>query len=364
MKIETLEIKNYEVIADILYNTYVPHCGEVGTPKWNPKYVEFIDKSYINDGTYVAAYDNNSIIGIGAGYITKLHVAEIGEIKAFGICSFGVLPKFQKNGIGTQMVNSLTNIAESKNADIMFRICNSKLYDWKTLEKSEFIKKMNNVSQFAKVMGKDMIDTVVRIKQYGSVMKQLVKMVAGLPSPDKCIQEGRIREGTINDSSTCVKILNDYKQICEISKIWSESDFNNIIENFRILSDPFNPFFIVWEIDGSVKAFLVGRTEAIKYNTGDTKGNVIVDIGFSQDLTRKQKSEFLHSVILYLKEKFPDSMATNCAHVHHDLKAFDKAGFGDDRSTRPLYAKLLSKDLSDWFNNKWNPKNYYIPYQR
>ncbi|MHA1271276.1 MAG: GNAT family N-acetyltransferase [Candidatus Helarchaeota archaeon] len=364
MNVKILESKNYEEIANILYNSYVSHWGEVGTPKWNPKYVEFIDKAYVNDGVYVGAFENNELIGVGAGYITKWHIDEVKEITAFGICNFGVLPKFQRKNYGTQMVNSLIEEAKLKNADIIFRICNEKLFDWKTLEKTGFTKKMNNISQFARIMGKDMIETVVKIKNYGAIMRQLVKMVAGLPGPDKCIQEGKLRDGNINDTNVCVKILNDYKEKCKISKIWSENEFKKIIENFDVLTDPFKPFFIIWEIDGTVKAFIIGRTEDIKYQTDDAKGNVIVDTGFSQDLMIKQKIEFLNSVILFLKEKYPESMATNCGHVHHELKAFDKANFNDDRSTRPLYVKLLNNDLKEWFEDKWKLKTYYIPYQR
>ena len=61
----------------------------------------------------------------------------------------------------------------------------------------------------------------------------------------------------------------------------------------------------------------------------------------------------------------PEAFGCNVGHAHLDEKIFDKGGFNDDRSTRPLYAKLVNETKKAWFEDDWNKhKVYNIPYQR
>ena len=129
----------------------------------------------------------------------------------------------------------------------------------------------------------------------------------------------------------------------------------------------FNKLFKVWDVDGTINAFIIGRFEPISYNAGELVMPIVTDVGFAQDLDRKTKTSFMVSFILNIKsdEKAKESFATNVASAHLDEKAISKAGYNDDRSTRPLYAKLLNNDMKDWFDTNWNKnKSYAILYIR
>ncbi|MBD3229241.1 MAG: GNAT family N-acetyltransferase [Candidatus Lokiarchaeota archaeon] len=363
--IKILKEKNYDKISEILLNSYVPQWGSAGTPVWNPSYVEYLDKAYLGpDAIYIGAYDEKELIGVGTGYFCTWNVSEAGKIKAIGICNFGILPDYQRKGIATDMVNTLLEEGKSKGAQIAFRTCNEDLNDWKLLEKIGFEKKINNANQFARIMGKDMADFAADIKDYGAIMKRMVKMVSGLPDEGKGIEEGSIRDGNDGDITKCVEIMNNYSSEAELLPIWTEDEYKRNLDAFSKLEDPFNAIFKVWDIEGDIKAFAIGRTELIRYTKGDANVNILVDIGFSSDLSRKEKTSFTASLLLLLKEKYPKSFATNGAHVHLDKKGISKAGFNDDRSNRPVYVKNLSDNLKEWFEDNWKYKTYYVPYQR
>jgi hypothetical protein len=120
----------------------------------------------------------------------------------------------------------------------------------------------------------------------------------------------------------------------------------------------------VWEVEGRVQAFIMGRVESIQFQNGIGSAVGIIDAGFSRDLPRQDKTSFIVSNLFQLKELIPNGFGINLVVAHHEKKAFDKAGFTDDRSSRPLYIRGLSDDLQDWLEPKWNFKDYYIPYQR
>jgi ribosomal protein S18 acetylase RimI-like enzyme len=365
VEIKLLETRDYEKIADILLKSYVPQWQSAGTPVWNASYVEYLDKAYIGpDSIYVGAYDGDKLIAVGTGYFSDWNVSEVGDVKGLGICNLGVLPDYQRQGIATKIVEKLMDEAKSKKVHLIFRTCNQDLNDYKVLEKLGFEKKIDNVFQFARIMGKDMADFAAEIKEYGFVMKKMVKVVAGLPDEEKGIEEGKIREGNADDIKKCVEILNNYQSEADILEKVTEDDFKRNINSFSVLKDPFNPIFMVWDVDGKIKAFAIGRTELIRYRKGDANVNILIDIGFDQELSRKEKTTFAVSLLLYLKEKKPKCFATNGAKIHLENKALDKAGFNNDRSTRPLYALALSEDIQEWFQENWKYKNYYVPYQR
>ncbi|MHA1301106.1 MAG: GNAT family N-acetyltransferase [Candidatus Helarchaeota archaeon] len=366
MDIKVFENIKYDEVSKLLLQSYISHWGTVGTPEWDPKYVEYLHKTYIRpDGLYVGVFDDNKLIGIGTGFVTNWHVAEIGKMMAMCICNFGVTPEHQRKGIGTKMVNTLVENAEAIGLDCIYRICNEDLKDHLLLSKCGFVKKLKNVNQMAKIMGSDMVEKTARIKNMGKVMKQLVKTVAGMPDEKKGIQEGNIRDGTMDDVKICVDILNNYQSTDEISRIWTEEEFAKIIQNAKILSgSKFDSFFYIWETTSAVKAFTWGRFEYVKWSTGDSPVNIIHDTGFVKDLDKKEKIRFLTSVLIKLKQKVPNAYATNAAHCHHEEKAFGKAGFNDDRSKRPLYIKGLTTEGKKWLQSDWKLKSYYIPYQR
>jgi ribosomal protein S18 acetylase RimI-like enzyme len=209
VEIKLLETRDYEKIADILLKSYVPQWQSAGTPVWNASYVEYLDKAYIGpDSIYVGAYDGDKLIAVGTGYFSDWNVSEVGDVKGLGICNLGVLPDYQRQGIATKIVEKLMDEAKSKKVHLIFRTCNQDLNDYKVLEKLGFEKKIDNVFQFARIMGKDMADFAAEIKEYGFVMKKMVKVVAGLPDEEKGIEEGKIREGNADDIKKCVEILN------------------------------------------------------------------------------------------------------------------------------------------------------------
>ncbi|MHA1131418.1 MAG: hypothetical protein ACTSQQ_11495, partial [Candidatus Helarchaeota archaeon] len=138
-----------------------------------------------------------------------------------------------------------------------------------------------------------------------------------------------------------------------------------VIINQNLLNKkPFAGIFNVWDVEDSIKAFVAGRFEAIIYNNGIGISAILVHAAFAPDLERKDKTSFIVSVLYKIKSTKPDTFATNLAVAHHEEKAFDKAGFNNDRSTRPLFVKILDDNLKTWFQTDWKYKNYCIPYQR
>jgi len=162
----------------------------------------------------------------------------------------------------------------------------------------------------------------------------------------------------------CVNIINAYKSSSSITRKWTKDEFKQLIINKDLLAAPFRAFLFVWEVEGRVRAFLAGRVESIQFKNGIGSAVGIIDTGFSTDLTRQDKTSFIISNLFQLKDLIPNGFGINLVVAHHEKKAFDKAGFTDDRSSRPLYIRVLSDDLQDWLETKWNFKAYYIPYQR
>lgn len=105
-------------------------------------------------------------------------------------------------------------------------------------------------------------------------------------------------------------------------------------------------------------------TSIIHWKVGLCPSGIITDTGFASDLDKKDKINFVLSIIFELKEKAPEAFATNIAVAHHEEKTYDKAGFNNDRSQRPLYAKAVGSEFKEWFESPWKYKTYYISYQR
>jgi GNAT superfamily N-acetyltransferase len=365
MDIKVLETVDYEATAKLLYDSYIPQWGAAGSPEWHSAYLEYLDKAYIKPrgGLCVGAYESGSCVGVGFGYINDWQVAEIGKITTLGICNFGVHPEHQRKGIATALVEKLEQEGKAKGAQLAYRICNEVLNDHLGFAKAGYAKKMDNAFQMARIMGKEMIDTTATLKNYGKAMKFLLKAVAGFPKESKKVTVGELRNGTDSDIAACVKLLNAYQD--PITQVWTEAEFGSVITNQGLLKrKPFAGIFYVWEVDGTVKGFVVGRFEAIVYTNGIGTSAILIHTGFDQDFDRKDKTSFAVSTLYKVKETNADTFGTNLASAHHEEKAFDKAGFNDDRSTRPLYVKALDAKLNDWVGADWNYKTYCIPYQR
>ena len=367
MEIKLIDSLNYEEAAKILLEAYLKDWGTTGSPTWNAKYLEHLDVGYIkpNNGPIIGAYEGDKLIGLGMGVITNWKVAEIGDIITLNICNVAVLPEHQRKGVATAIVNEIIKVVTGK-VDLAYRICNDALHDYEVLEnKCGFVKKLDNANQMAKIMGKDMVPQAVKFREYGKVMAQLVKTVAGLPKPENKIQEGSIRDGTLNDIKPIIDILQKYQEEAELMRTFSEKELKAVVESLDLLdNEKFSKIFRVWEKDGTIQAFAIGRYEPINYNAGEVVLPILQTIGFAPDLERKTRTSFLVSLIYEFKEKAPEAFGTNIANAHLDEKAIGKAGYNDDRSTRPLYAKLLSDKYKDWFDSKWKFKSYYINYQR
>jgi GNAT superfamily N-acetyltransferase len=344
MDIRILDTIDYQRVAKILYESYIPQWGSVGSPEWNANYIEYLDKTYIKprNGLYVGAFEGENIIGIG----------------------FGVLPEYQRKGIATSMVKKLAEAATIRNVKLIYRICRDELYDHRVLANCGFSKKINNVHHIVRIMGSDMIEKLAYLKGMGRAMKLLLKIVAGLPKESEGVQYGIIRDGQLSDVEDCVKILNAYRDSTSITRRWTEEEFRQFINTKDLLIAPFRAFLYVWEREGRVRAFIAGRVESIQFQNGIGSAIGIIDTGFSNDLIRQDKTSFIISNLFQLKELIPNGFGINLVVAHHEKKAFDKAGFTDDRSTRPLYVKVLSDDLQNWLETAWNFKAYYIPYQR
>ena len=366
MDIRILDTIDYQQVAKILYESYIPQWSLVGSPEWNANYVEYLDKTYIKpkNGSYVGAFEGENLIGIGFGFIHDWIINDIGEITVMKICNFGLLPDYQRKGIATSMVKKLVEAAALKNVKLVYRICRDELYDHRVLAKCGFVRKLNNVNHIVRIMGSDMIDKLADLKGMGRAMKLLLKLVAGLPNENEGIQNGILREGQISDVEDCVNIINAYKSSSSITRKWTKDEFKQLIINKDLLAAPFRAFLFVWEVEGRVRAFLAGRVESIQFKNGIGSAVGIIDTGFSTDLTRQDKTSFIISNLFQLKDLIPNGFGINLVVAHHEKKAFDKAGFTDDRSSRPLYIRVLSDDLQDWLETKWNFKAYYIPYQR
>ena len=209
MDVKMIDSLNYEEAAKVLLDSYVPQWGVAGTPVWNAGYVEHLDKTFIKpyNGPYVGAYDGDKLVGVGMCAMSNWNVIDVGEVKTALICNLGVLPDYQRKGLATKMVNELENALTGK-VDVAYRICNESIVDFKVLETCGFVKKINNAFQMGRILGKDMVPKAVKFREYGKVMAQLVKTVAGLPKPEKGIAEGTIRDGKINDVNAIASILN------------------------------------------------------------------------------------------------------------------------------------------------------------
>ncbi len=366
MEIKVLDSIDYEIVGKLLYDSYIPKWGAAGSPKWCPDYIEYLDKTYIKpNGTCVGAFDGEKLVGIGFGYINNWSVMELGTITTMGICNFGIHPDHQRKGIATEMVKTLEEQAKKKGIKVIYRICNADLNDHLAFAKAGYTQKIDNAYQMARIMGKEMIDITATLKGMSKPMKLLLRAVAGFPKEKDKIEEGEIRIGTDADISACVKLLNAYKNSTEITQEWTEDEFARIIKNKEILkTKPFSLFYYVWDLNGEIKAFVVGRFEPIVYSAGIGTSAIIIHTGFAQELERKSKTSFVVSVLFEIQQKIPETFATNLAVAHHDEKAFDKAGFNNDRSTRPLYVKILDDSLAPWLQAAWKLKNYCIPYQR
>lgn len=369
MSVKLLDSINYEETSKVLLESYVPDWGKAGTPVWNPKYLENLDKTYLqpNNGLYVGAFDGNDLIGFGCGFVTNWNVTNVGKIVAMEMCFLGVLPNHQRKGLATSMVNELANAASNKEIDLVYRICNELLHDEPLLEKCGFTKKMKNVNQSGRLLGSDMLNKAVKFREAGTALKTVMRIVAGMPKESKKLPEGEgaIRDGNVNDVKKCVELLNAYKGSTSISRIWTENEFKVFLENKDLLAKPFKLFFRVLEKDGENKGFAVGRYELIRYNQGDVPAAIIQDVAFASDLSRQVKTGFMVSLLYEFKANAPEAYGASAAHVHHDEKPFDKAGYNNDRTTRPLLVKLVNNELKSWFEENWNSyKHYYIPYQR
>ena len=129
MDIRVLQTVDYEKIAPILYESYIPQWKDIGSPEWNPNYVEYLDKAYIQPrrGPYVGAFDGEDLVGVGVGFITNWAIMGVGKVPAMKICNFGVLPKYQRRGIATAMVTQLENEALQRGIKLIYRICRDEL---------------------------------------------------------------------------------------------------------------------------------------------------------------------------------------------------------------------------------------------
>ncbi len=367
MEIKMLESIDYDVVARLLYESYIPQWNNTGCPEWNTEYIEYLIKSYIKprNGLCIGALKDGTLVGIGFGYINDWMVAELGKITTICVCNLGVLPAHQRRGVATGIIKKLEEDAQNRGVHLIYRICNEELNDHKGFAQARYAKKLNNVYQMARIMGKEMIDTTAKLKGYGRGVKMLLKAIAGFPKEKNKIQYGTIREGTEADIAACIELLNSYQNIAEISQVWSENEFANIINNGIILQKkPFALIYYVWEVDRIVKAFVAGRFEKIIYERGTGISAIISHAGFAGDLDRKDKTSFIVSVLYEIKAREPNTFATNLAVAHHEEKAFDKAGFNNDRSTRPLYVKSLNDSVNEWVQTPWKYKRYCIPYQR
>jgi len=369
MEIKLLDSIDYEVVGKLLHDSYLPQWGEAGSPEWSPKYVEYLDKAYIQPGNgfYVGGFEGSALIGIGVCFLHEWVVSEIGSVPVMCLCNCGVLPEHQKKGIATAIVEKLEKAAKDKGVKLSYRVCNKSLNDHVALSKVGYIKKLENAFQCARIMGSEMIGKTAQLKGYGRALKLLLKAVAGFPKEKNKVQYGTVREGTEADITACVKLLNAYKDSASISRTWTENEFHSVIGNKDILDGtPFKVFFYVWDVDGEIKAVAVGRYEKIMYSTGTGLPAIIIHTGLASDLLRKDKTSFAVSVLYELKANGSETetFATNLAVAHHEEKAYDKAGFNNDRSTRPLYVKALSDELNEWLQAEWKYKNYLIPYQR
>jgi hypothetical protein len=213
-------------------------------------------------------------------------------------------------------------------------------------------------------MGSAMIERLAHLKGMGKAMKLLLKIVAGMPKENDKIEKGLIRNGVVSDIAPCVEMLNAYQAKMAITRNWKESEFAQLVEAGPVLKAPFNSFYYVWEREGEVKAFMIGRVESIAFKNGVGNAVGIIDAGFADELTRTEKTSFIISCLFKLKEKVPDAFGINLVVAHHEKKAFEKAGFTADRSSRPLYVKILANELGEWILADWKYKKYYIPYQR
>jgi GNAT superfamily N-acetyltransferase len=367
MQIKEIDNIDYEKATKILYDSYIPQWLVAGSPEWSSKYTEYLDKTYMKPrgGPCVGAFEGDNLVGIGFGYINDWKVMEIGKIPTMAICYVGVLPKYQRKGIAISIVKKLEEIAGSKQMGLLYRICNDELSDWKLLAKCGFTEKIDDVYQMARILGSDMVNKAATFKEYGAIMKQLVKTVAGLPKEKPAIEKGIIRDGVAIDAGACIKILDSYKDSTQILREWTEDEFKKMVINTNLLTGtPFVPFFRVWEVDRTIKAFVIGRIEFIHWKAGLCPSGVITDTGFASDLDRKDKTNFILSIIFEIKEKAPEAFATNIAVAHHEEKTYDKAGFNNDRSKRPLYVKAVGGEFKKWLESQWKYKTYYISYQR
>ncbi len=367
LQIKLIDTIDYEKVAKILYESYVPQWGVAGSPEWSARYVEYLDKTYIKPrgGPCVGAFDGDNLVGVGFGYLNDWNVAEIGKIPTMAICNLGVLPQHQRKGIAISMVKKLEEAAGSTQVGLLYRICNDELYDWRALAKCGFTEKIDNVYQMARILGSDKVNKAATFKEYGAIMKQLLKTVAGLPKEKPIIQMGAIRDGTVADAGACLKMLAAYKDATPIMREWTEDEFKKLVTNANLLAGtPFVPFFRVWDVDGAIKAFVIGRVEFIHWKVGLCPSGIITDTGFASDLDKKDKINFVLSIIFEVKAGAPEAFAANIAVAHHEEKAYDKAGFNNDRSKRPLYAKAIGHEFTDWFQSPWKYKAYYISYQR
>lgn len=365
MQIELIDSVDYEKAAKILYESYIPQWGIAGSPEWSTEYVEYLDKTFIKPrgGPCVGAFDGEELVGIGFGYINDWNIADVGKTTTMAITNCGVLPQYQRKGIAVTMVKKLEEIAESSEIGLLYRICNDELNDYQVLKKCGFIEKIDNAYQMARILGSDMVNKAATFKEYGAIMKQLLKTVAGLPK-DK-IQSGNIRDGTTADIEACVNILDAYKDSTPLLRTWTEDEFEKMVTNVDLLAGTaFSTFFRVWEVDKIVKAFVIGRIEFIRWRTGTCPSGIITDTGFANDLDKKDKTNFVASIIFELKEKAPEAFATNLAVAHHEEKVFDKAGFNNDRSKRSLYIKAIGNEFKEWAQGDWKYKTYYISYLR
>ncbi len=366
MDIQILGSINHEQVARILRESHFPQWGAIGSPDWNANYVKYLDETCMKplDSPFVGAFMENELVGIGFGFINHWSVQDLGPISAMNICNFGVLPHYQRKGIAASMVNALVDEASRRNINIIYRICRDELQDHRVLAKCGFIKKLNNVHHLVRIMGTDMIERLAFLKGMNKAMQMVLRVVAGMPKLEDGIQTGTINDAILNDNKECVNILNKYKQASNISREWSEEQFQPLLTYKDELSPPFNAFFYVWEINGTIKAFMAGRKESIQFQNGLGNAIGIIETGFADDLDRKDKTRFITSCLFKLKKLAPDGFGINLVVAHHEKKAYEKAGFTNDRSSRPLYIKVLTDNLQEWFHTEWKYKSYYIPYQR
>jgi GNAT superfamily N-acetyltransferase len=366
MDVRILDSVNYEQAALILRESHFPQWGAIGSPDWNANYIEYLDNAYMKplDSPRVGAFIENELIGIGFGFINNWSVQDLGVISTMNICNLGVLPRYQRKGIATSMVNALVDEASRRKIKAMYRICREDLQDHRVLAKCGFIKKMNNIHHLVRIMGTDMIERLASVKGMNKAMQMVLRIVSGMPKLENGIHAGLIKDVDLNDVRDCVKILNDYEHTTSISRVWSEEEFQSLLSYKDTLRSPFRAFFHAWEVEGTIKAFMTGRKESIRFQNGTGNAAGIIETGFANDLDRKDKTRFIISCLFKLKDSVPDGFGINLVVGHHEKRAFEKAGFTDDRSSRPLYVRMLADYLQEWFRTDWNFKNYYIPYQR